>query len=676
MGTPTKSSLEAPELESSDYAAEPTLEKTTRHRMLSGSATLLAGLALVTLINFGYNIAVARFLGPTAFGHTTAVYTLLILISSVTLSFQILTAKIVAQQQSGRARTVAYKGFHTRGWVAGIVVGMLLLVFRQAITRYLNLPDSVLIVLLAIGMAFYVPLGARRGYLQGVCNFRHLAYNLVLEGLVRLCGSLVAIMIGAGVRGVIGANVAAVAIAYFFAQPKLRALSNSEPEVPVAFREGLQAAVFFAGQVVINNCDIVVVKHFFPSELAGIYAVVAMVGRVVFAFSWAVVSSMFPIAAETSRRNDRDDYSVLGISLLMVLGICFVFVGSLFLAPNAIWRWLFGSQFTAVSGIDFSGLLALYAASTGIYALSVVIIAYEMSRKIANTGWVQLVISGVVIMGIYAFHSSLAQVIWVQVATMIFLLLCVALPFVVSWAKKRSDRERLAVPGVIRLRRRISENEVVAEVLQSDFQCPEFNEYHEAVASLVDAPDLQNEEENRVRRALLFLRHGALWRELPKTTEWFEAEIRSADLHRIRVFPRAHWRKLALGDFTITQVVQRIVAEGYHDEGFRAKIEDLRNHLEYDSTAVAGAVLLIGESESGPFTVLDGNHRLLAAMLATPEAVDRLRFFCGLSPDMAQCCWYQTNVATLLRYAGHMVRHFVHDPEQELLRLLHRPVGS
>jgi hypothetical protein len=385
---------------------------------------------------------------------------------------------------------------------------------------------------------------------------------------------------------------------------------------------------------------------------------------------------MFPIAAETSRRNDRDDYSVLGISLLMVLGICFVFVGSLFLAPNAIWRWLFGSQFTAVSGIDFSGLLALYAASTGIYALSVVIIAYEMSRKIANTGWVQLVISGVVIMGIYAFHSSLAQVIWVQVATMIFLLLCVALPFVVSWAKKRSDGEHLAVPGVIRLRRRISEDEVIAEFLQSDFQCPEFQEYQEAVASLVDAPDLQNEEENRVRRALLFIRHGALWRELPKTTEWFEAEIRSSDLHRIRVFPRAHWRKLALGDFTITQVVQRIVAEGYHDEGFRAKIEDLRNHLEYDSTAVAGAVLLIGESESGPFTVLDGNHRLLAAMLATPEAVDRLRFFCGLSPDMAQCCWYQTNVATLLRYAGHMVRHFVHDPEQELLRLLQRPVGS
>src|SRR5258705_5301853 len=95
-----------------------------------------------------------------------------------------------------------------------------------------------------------------------------------------------------------------------------------------------------------------------------------MVLRVVFAFSWAVVRSMFPIAAETGSRNERDDYGVLGISLLLVLAICSVFVGALFLAPNAIWSWLFGKQFAAAGGIDFSHLLPLYAASNGIYALS------------------------------------------------------------------------------------------------------------------------------------------------------------------------------------------------------------------------------------------------------------------------------------------------------------------
>jgi len=70
--------------------------KTLQARVISGSFILLTGSGLVTAINFAYNIAVARFLGPTAFGHATAVYTLLILISAVTLSFQIVSAKVIA----------------------------------------------------------------------------------------------------------------------------------------------------------------------------------------------------------------------------------------------------------------------------------------------------------------------------------------------------------------------------------------------------------------------------------------------------------------------------------------------------------------------------------------------------------------------------------------------------
>src|SRR5882724_11449054 len=142
------------------------------------------------------------------------------------------------------------------------------------------------------------------------------------------------------------------------------------------------------------------------------------------------------------------------------------------------------------------------------------------------------------------------------------------------------------------------------------------------------------------------------------------------DLARIRVFPRAHWRKLAEGDFTITQVARRIVDQRYRmrtSEAFRTKIHDLRDHLQHDASAVAGAVLLIGLNEAGPFTILDGNHRLLAAMLASPETVGRLRFFCGLSSNMADCCWYQTNFATLARYARNMIRHVGHNPERELL---------
>jgi hypothetical protein len=81
-------------------------------------------------------------------------------------------------------------------------------------------------------------------------------------------------------------------------------------------------------------------------------------------------------------------------------------------------------------------------------------------------------------------------------------------------------------------------------------------------------------------------------------------------------------------------------------------------------------VLLIGLDESQPVTILDGNHRLVAAILTSPQTLPRLRFFCGLSPRMTACCWYRTNVATLFRYGTNRLTHVVHDPEADLARLL------
>ena len=264
-------------------------------RIVSGSYVLLLGSGLAAAINFAYNISVARFLGPTSFGHATAVYTLLTLISAVTLSFQIVPAKVVAQQSTPEAKSAVYRDFHRGAWICGIFVASVAgPVFAEGLPSYLKLPSPVLVDLIAMGAAFYVPLGTRRGYIQGAYGFRVLATNLILEGLVRLGGSLLMMILGFGVRGVIAANAAAIAGAYFAAAPKLAPAVPSHLRFSQALRESLQAMVFFAGQVIINNCDIVLVKHFFTPTLAGLYAAVAMVGRVIFALSSAVVNSMFP----------------------------------------------------------------------------------------------------------------------------------------------------------------------------------------------------------------------------------------------------------------------------------------------------------------------------------------------------------------------------------------------
>ena len=64
----------------------------------------------------------------------------------------------------------------------------------------------------------------------------------------------------------------------------------------------MQAIVFFVGQVIISNIDILMVKHFFRPDVAGLYAAIALVGRLLYFGAWSIVSAMFPVSAESKEK--------------------------------------------------------------------------------------------------------------------------------------------------------------------------------------------------------------------------------------------------------------------------------------------------------------------------------------------------------------------------------------
>ena len=641
--------------------------KALRHKLLGGSLALLAGSGLVGVTNLVYNVATARLLGPTGFAHATAVYTLLMLTSAITLSFQVVCAKYVAGCETMEEKAAIFASLHLRAWMAGIALGLVLFLFNRVIADYLNLPSPVLISLLALGTTFYIPLGVRRGYIQGIHAFTALSVNFMLEGLVRLGGAYLLIRMGMGVEGAVLASVIAVIASYFLARPSPGLELFQARGSSILFGEGLQAIVFFSGQVIINNFDIVLVKHFFASDQAGIYAAVSLVGRLVNMCAWSVVNTMFPVSAAT-RQSDREARPVLFLSLFLVFLILAVLILGLWAIPSFLWRTLFGAHFELGNYGGLATLLILYAVTTGIYSLSSVMITYEMSRKIANTSWVQLAFSGALALGICVFHQTLSQVIYVQLWLMVILFSMVALPLLRREIAPPEDRftyTRLSIAH------RMSEKQVIAEFLRSEFHHPEFEEYRGEFEYLVTQPDLESDRENALRRALLFLRRGAMWRELPNDTQWFKVELSLKDLERIRFFPRAQWRRVAEGSFYLTDMVDslRLRWQESPDDEFFRKLNRMTTSVQEGT--VSPTVLLIGVDAQSPLTILDGNHRMAAAMLAQPPAdLETFQFICGLSPAMTRCCWYRTNVNTLSRYLTNILRHVFYDPESDIGRFI------
>ena len=293
-----------------------------------------------------------------------------------------------------------------------------------------------------------------------------------------------------------------------------------------------------------------------------------------------------------------------------------------------------------------------------------------MSYKIANTSWVQLAFSGVLIAGICLFHSSLHQVIVVQLIMMAVLFVFVTVPFLIASLTDPKDALQSAQYRPIRLIRRVAEDEVIAEFLKGEFDHPAFRSYQQTLREIVLKPNLADGTENTIRRALLFIRHLSLWKELPADTKWYEVEVSESDLDQIRIFPRAQWRKLARGNFSISWIIEGMRTHPHLlDAPFLSKIAAIGDQLRQQKTAF-GAVILIGLGQDQSMTVLDGNHRLVSAMLSRPSGLPKLRFMCGLSPRMTECCWYNTNLVTLFRYGRNVLSQALHNPETELEQLL------
>ncbi len=229
----------------------------------------------------------------------------------------------------------------------------------------------------------------------------------------------------------------------------------------------------------------------------------------------------------------------------------------------------------------------------------------------------------------------------------------------------------------MRLIRQVGEDEVIAQFLKAEFYYPEFNPYRRAAEDIVLTPDITNPAENALRRHLFLHKRRHLWRELPSDTQWYQVEIGPEDLNRIQLFPRGRWVFISPANLAAPEVARRIRSHTLPlFKSFKSKLISMHDSIGYGEDV--GSLLMIGDYDGGSLRVIDGNHRITAALLGDPSVLPRLPVYCGLSHAMYRCCWYATTPGTLARYAGHRLQHALlpipsYDPAAALLSPRSRP---
>ncbi|MEM7381544.1 MAG: sugar isomerase [Bacteroidota bacterium] len=393
----------------------------TLTRRVSPEHVFMGSVLLVNGGNYLYNLILGRLLGPEAFADAALMVTLLLVLSFVGMTFQLATAKFAVLFSEGQ-----WEGFQCRMYKAalalGLIAGCLLIYFSSELQKIFNTQSNWMFTAFGVGIPLYFFMSVNRGRFQGQQQFGKLSLTYQMEMWSRLAITMLLLWMLPFEPGIL----IALGIAFSFV---FGLIPVERKAIPLRSRIRLNAknrkrvrnfilltAAYELTQILINNSDVLLVKHYFEPLEAGLYASLALIGRVVYFAAWMFVMLLLPKVVAKEKAGEPTApilfkyVSYIGAITVLIVSGCYLF-------PEQVIELLFGEAY-----LSMAPLLWQYALATSLFAIANIFAYYFLSLD----QYVPVILSGLLglsqILLVIFFHSSLQMVVQVQIVAMLALL--------------------------------------------------------------------------------------------------------------------------------------------------------------------------------------------------------------------------------------------------------------
>ncbi len=403
---------------------------------LSAEQKFMGSVIIVNGGNYLYNLLLGRILGPELFADVALLITFLLVLSFVAMTFQVATAKfsvLFEKQVFTNFVNISYR----YATIVGTVLGILLIVFAKDLQQIFNTQSHLMFTIFGFGIPIYFIMSVNRGIYQGKKKFDNLAITYQGEMMSRLLITLIliyflpfkpSVLIAIGIiisfgLGLIPFKTKNVSIF------KKSVLSKEHSKHIIQFF--VLTAFYECTQIIINNSDILLVKHYFDQYEAGLYASLALIGRVVYFVAWMFVMLLLPKVVQ--KQKDGEAHTPILFKYVSYIALLSVIVISgCYLFPELVINLMFGSDYMAIAP-----LLWKYAVATSLFAISNIFAYYFLSLD----RYIPVVISGLLgisqVVLIIFYHDSLAQVVLMQIMAMAILLVVQLIYF---WTQGKKNK--------------------------------------------------------------------------------------------------------------------------------------------------------------------------------------------------------------------------------------------
>ncbi|PQJ31633.1 sugar isomerase [Nonlabens arenilitoris] len=381
--------------------------------------------------NYIYNLVLGRLLGPAQFADAAILITFLLVLSFLAMTFQLVTAKYAVLLENSQLPSFL-KNILNSSLVVGIIAGLAVILFSGQLQGLFHTTSKNMFVIFGVAVPFYFLMSVNRGFLQGKNDFKGLAITYQSEMLVRL-GLTILLLFILKIDPIfivaIGILVSLILGLFPFKMSSVLQLAAGKIDNHLSkqIKRFFLVTLFYElTQIIINNSDILLVKHYFEDTEAGLYASLALIGRVVYFMAWMFVMLLLPKVISLQKEG-KQTQSLLFKYVGYISLLCILIIAGTALFPELVVEILFGNAYT-----DIAPLLWKYAIATSLFAIANIFSYYFLSLG----KYKPVIISGVMGLAqvalIILYHKNLDQVVLVQILAMTILMIMQIIYFIAS----------------------------------------------------------------------------------------------------------------------------------------------------------------------------------------------------------------------------------------------------
>lgn len=402
---------------------------------------MILGSNSVNALNYLYHLIIGRLLGPASYGELAALISVVGLLGMIPGSINLVIIKYISAAKTEDKLVNLINWLKRRVLKGALLSALVILIISPLISSFLHIDNLIYLVLIAVFFPFSILALLNRAVLQGLLRFKEMILSLLIESGIKLVLSIVLVYLGYMVGGAMLALAIAGISGWFITRLYLNYPNKKEtdilPEIKSMIAYSFPVLVYTIAATSLYSSDLILVKHFFTSHDAGLYASLSTLGKIIFFGTGPIGSVMFPIISQRYARGIGYE-KVFIYSFLATLTISLAILSVYLLVPELAISMLYGSAFR-----ESADLLAWFGLFITLFTLSSLLINFNLSLGRTKVVVLPFFAAIAQITIIWFNHQNLLEVI--SISILVTALLLVSLLIYSIYAHRKFNRNKTGI---------------------------------------------------------------------------------------------------------------------------------------------------------------------------------------------------------------------------------------